>query len=51
MLEKKLEFNGTVYQLFIDVKKSYDYSVRMEVLHNVLMEFGIPIKVVRLIKM
>jgi len=39
-----------VHQLFIDFKKAYD-SVRREVLHNILIEFGIPMKLVRLIKM
>jgi len=39
-----------VYQLFIDLKKVYD-SVRREVLYNFLIEFGIPMKLVRLIKM
>ena len=34
----------------IDFKKSYD-SVGTEVLHNVLIEFGISMKLVRLIKM
>jgi hypothetical protein len=47
---KKWEYNGTVHQLFIDFKKAYD-SVRREVLYNILIEFGIPIKLVRLIKM
>jgi cyclophilin family peptidyl-prolyl cis-trans isomerase len=37
-------------QIFIDFKKTYD-SVRREVLYNILIEFGVPIKVVRLIKM
>ena len=36
--------------LFIDCKKAYD-SVRLEVLYNILIEFGIPMKLVRLIKM
>jgi sorting nexin-29 len=39
-----------VYQLFIDFKKAYD-SVSREVLYNILIEFGIPIKLARLIKM
>ena len=50
MLEKKWEYNETVHQLFIDFKKAYD-SVRREVLYNILMEFGIPKKLIRLIKM
>jgi sorting nexin-29 len=49
-LEKKWEYNGTVHQLFIDFKKAYD-SVRREVLYNILLEFGIPKKLFRLIKM
>jgi hypothetical protein len=39
-----------VHQLFVDFKKAYD-SVRREVLYNILVEFGIPVKLVRLIKM
>ena len=50
MLEKKWEYNEAVHQLFIDFKKAYD-SVRREVLYNILMEFGIPKKLIRLIKM
>ena len=38
-----------MHQLFIDFKKAYD-SVRMEVLYNILIEFGIPMKLVSLIK-
>jgi hypothetical protein len=39
-----------VHQLFIDFKKAYD-SIKREVLHNILLEFGIPKKLFRLIKM
>jgi len=39
-----------VPQLFIDFKKAYD-SVRREVLYNIFIEFGIPMKPARLIKM
>jgi hypothetical protein len=35
ILEKKLEYNETDHQLFIDFKKAYD-SVRREVLYNIL---------------
>jgi len=50
ILEKKWEYNEAVHQLFIDFKKAYD-SVRREVLYNILIEFGVPKKLVRLIKM
>jgi hypothetical protein len=50
ILEKKWEYNGAVRQLFIDFSKAYD-SVRREVLYKILIEFGIPRKLVRLIKM
>ena len=50
ILEKKWEYNEAVHQLFIDFKKAYD-SVRREVLYNILIEFGIPKKLARLIKM
>jgi hypothetical protein len=39
-----------MYQLFIDFKKAY-YSVKREVLYNILLEFDISKKLVRLIKM
>jgi len=48
--EKKWEYNEAVYQLFKDFKKAYD-TVRREVLYNILIEFGIVMKLVRLIKM
>jgi len=37
-------------KLVIDLKKAYD-SIRKEVFYNILIEFGIPMKLVRLIKM
>jgi sorting nexin-29 len=49
-MEKKWEYNETVHQLFIDFKNAYD-SVGSEVLYNILIEFGVPMKLVRLIKM
>jgi hypothetical protein len=50
ILEKKWEYKEAVHQIFIDFKKAYD-SVRREVLYNILVEFGIPVKLGRLIKM
>jgi hypothetical protein len=50
ILKKKWEYNETVHQLYIDFKKAYD-SVRMEVLYNILIEFGVPMKLVKVIKM
>jgi hypothetical protein len=48
--KKKLEYNETVHQLFVDFKKACD-SVGREVLYNILIESGVPTKAVRLIKM
>ncbi|KAJ4437673.1 hypothetical protein ANN_17818 [Periplaneta americana] len=50
IMEKKWKYKGTVHQLFIDFKKAYD-SVKREVLCDILIESGIPKKLVRLIKM
>jgi hypothetical protein len=49
-LIKKWEYNEAVYQLFVDFKKAYD-SFRREVLYNILIKFGVPIKLVSLMKM
>jgi hypothetical protein len=43
ILEKKWEYTETTHQLFIDFKKAYD-SVSREVLYNILIEFGVPMK-------
>jgi hypothetical protein len=48
ILEKKWEYNETVHQLFIDLKKVYDL-VRREVLYSIFIEFGVPMKLLRLI--
>jgi hypothetical protein len=45
ILEKKWEYNETVHQLFVDFKSAYD-SVRKEVLCNIFIEFGVPMKCV-----
>jgi hypothetical protein len=50
ILDKKWEYNGTVHQLFIDFKKAYD-SIKREALYSILLEFGKPEKLVRLITM
>jgi hypothetical protein len=47
---KKWDHNGMVHQLFIDFKKAYD-SVKREVLYYILLEFVIPKKLARLIKL
>ena len=47
LLEKK--YNEPVHHFFIDFKNAYD-SGRREVSYNILIEFGIPMKLVRLIK-
>ena len=39
-----------MHQLFIDFRKAYD-SVGRDVLYNILIQFGIPMKLVRLVKM
>ena len=49
-LRKKWEHNEAVHQLFRYFKKAYD-SVRREALCNILFEYGIPKKLVRLRKM
>jgi hypothetical protein len=50
ILEKKWEYNETVHQLFIDFMNAYD-AVRKGILCNILLEFLVPIKLARHIKM
>jgi sorting nexin-29 len=47
--EEKWEYNGTVYDLFVNFKKAYD-SVRREVLYNIVIEFRVHMELVRLVK-
>jgi hypothetical protein len=49
-LRKKREYKEAVHQLFIDFKNTCD-SVMRAVFYNILSEFGIPMKLVRLKKM
>jgi hypothetical protein len=43
-------FKKSAKGTLVDFKKAYD-SVRREVLYNILIEFGVPLNLVRLIKM
>jgi len=47
-LRKKWEYNEAVHLIFVAFKIAYD-SVRREVLCKIHIEFGIPMKLVRLI--
>jgi hypothetical protein len=48
--EKIEKLNETVHQLYIDLKKAHD-SFRREVLYSILIESGVPMKLVMLNKM
>jgi hypothetical protein len=45
----KWEYNDKVPQLFVEFKRAYD-SVMREVLYNILIEFGVPMKLVKLLQ-
>ena len=49
IFEKKWEYNKDVCQLFIDFENTYD-SIKRESLYDILIKFGVPKKLVRLIK-
>ena len=48
-LSKKWKNNEAVHQLFIECEKAHD-SVRREVLYNIVIEFGIHIKLLSVIE-
>jgi hypothetical protein len=50
ILNQNWEYNERIHQLFTNLKNAYD-SVRREVLYNILVEFGVSMKLIRLIKM
>jgi hypothetical protein len=45
-----LQYNETVHQLFIDLKKVHD-SIRAEVLYSTIIDVGLAMKLVRLTEM
>jgi hypothetical protein len=49
-MQKKWEYNETVHQLFINFKKAYT-SVMRDVLYKIIIEFGVPLKLIGLIKL
>src|ERR1700744_6230282 len=48
-MEKAWEHNISIHQLFVDFKQAYDSIIR-NVLFNIMEEFGIPSKLIRLTK-
>ena len=50
LLQKCWEYNIDVYQIFVDFKQAYD-SIDRSVLYNIMLNFGIPAKLVRLTRM
>lgn len=49
ILQNKCEYNAGVHQLFVDFMQTYDSCI-WEALYNILTEFGMPVKLVWLIK-
>jgi hypothetical protein len=47
--DKSLEYNETVHQLSINFKEASD-PLWIAVLYDILIDFGVPMKLVRLIK-
>ena len=49
IMEKAWEYNISIHQLFVDFKQAYD-SIRRNIIFNIMEEFGIPRKLIRLTK-
>jgi hypothetical protein len=49
VLEEKWKYNEPVHQLFIGFKEAHG-SVKRETPYSILIRFGVPIKLLRLIK-
>jgi sorting nexin-29 len=49
-LEKTVEYQVGIHHLFIDFKAAYD-SINRKILYSAMEEFGIPLKLVRLVKL
>jgi hypothetical protein len=49
ILEKRWEYKGIVHHLYTDSEKAYD-SIRRGISYNIVIEFGTPTKLVRIIK-
>jgi len=50
ILEKACEYKVDIHQLYIDYKQAYDSINRAELV-EIMKEFGIPLKLVRLVGM
>jgi hypothetical protein len=50
ILEKACEYKMDIHQLYIDYKQAYDTINRAELV-EIMKEYGIPMKLVRLVKM
>jgi sorting nexin-29 len=50
ILEKAYEYNADIHQLYVDYKQAHD-SVDRAQLIEIMKEFGVPDKLVRLVKM
>jgi sorting nexin-29 len=50
ILEKAHKYNISLHQLYIDIKQAFDSIDRIQII-EIMKEFGIPLKLVKLTKM